>query len=300
MDWDLSPGTRIKRTELHERFGGGGQGGMSPSARTPNLMLFTDPSTGHQHGYFDRWEDGVFLYTGEGQRGDQQLVRGNKALLEHRHNGVHVRLFEGSKGFVTYWGELFLANDVPFVEEDAPETGGGPVRKVVVFRLLPGEAQESTPAETTLQGAPTVQSVPVQQTTTEAWEVVPNAEPSTAEAREQQLVLRFKDHLEALGDKVSRHKYMTGHQLTPLYNDLFNESRSQLIEAKGSVSRSAIRMAIGQLFDYRFFENDNSDLGVLLPERPRPDLARLLDDLKITVIVPTEHGFTDTAGGRFT
>ena len=29
--WDHEPGARIRRTELHKRFGGRGQGGIGPS-----------------------------------------------------------------------------------------------------------------------------------------------------------------------------------------------------------------------------------------------------------------------------
>jgi hypothetical protein len=32
--WSVRPGESIKRTELHASFGGGGQGGIAPSART--------------------------------------------------------------------------------------------------------------------------------------------------------------------------------------------------------------------------------------------------------------------------
>jgi hypothetical protein len=42
--WPLKPGDRIVRTELHERFGGRGQGGIGASRKSPNVFLFTDPS----------------------------------------------------------------------------------------------------------------------------------------------------------------------------------------------------------------------------------------------------------------
>jgi hypothetical protein len=70
--WGLAPGDPIKRTTLHERFGGSGRGGMAPSASTPNVLIFTDPKVGNQHGYYDGWVADVFHYTGWGQRGDQR------------------------------------------------------------------------------------------------------------------------------------------------------------------------------------------------------------------------------------
>ena len=84
VGWDVQAGDIIKRTALHARFGGGGQGGIGPSAKTPNILIFTDPRVGHTHGYNDRWAGALFLYVGEGQQGDQRFIRGNKAILEHR------------------------------------------------------------------------------------------------------------------------------------------------------------------------------------------------------------------------
>ena len=49
-----------------------------------------------------------------------------------------------------------------------------------------------------------------------------------------------------------------------------------LIEAKGSVSRPDIRMALAQLLDYKRFCADGVELAVLMPELPRPDLCDLL------------------------
>jgi hypothetical protein len=74
--WRLLPGDEIKRTELHARFGGSGQGGINPSAKTANVFIFTDPVRGHRHGYLeDGWhDDNCFHYTGEGQEGDQRIT----------------------------------------------------------------------------------------------------------------------------------------------------------------------------------------------------------------------------------
>ena len=71
MDWELQPGDLIKRTDLHARYGGSRQGGIGPSAQTPNVLVFSDPRTGAQYGYLDHWEGPVFHYTGEGQVGAQ-------------------------------------------------------------------------------------------------------------------------------------------------------------------------------------------------------------------------------------
>jgi hypothetical protein len=81
--WALAPGDKIRRTELHQQYGGRQQGGVSPSVVSRNVFLFRDPRSGTKHGYVDRWESGILHYTGEGQRGDQQMVSGNKAVLQH-------------------------------------------------------------------------------------------------------------------------------------------------------------------------------------------------------------------------
>lgn len=135
--WSLSPGDRIRRTELHARYGGRRQGGIAPSAKTPNVFIFTDRDVGKKHGYLDRWEGDTFLYVGEGQRGNQRMEQGNRAILEHVSQGRALRLFEGSSGEVTYVGEFAVDPSAPYHLERAPETGNGPLRDVIVFRLRP-------------------------------------------------------------------------------------------------------------------------------------------------------------------
>ena len=118
MAWNLTPGETIKRTELHELYGGSGQGGISPSTQSPNVMAFTDPTVGHQHGYFDGWaEDGLFHYTGEGQHGDQRMKGGNRAILNAGTDGRKVRLIGGSGGVVTYLGEFSVDTQTPGIEQ---------------------------------------------------------------------------------------------------------------------------------------------------------------------------------------
>jgi hypothetical protein len=135
--WRLAVGQTIRRTQLHKQYGGSRQDGVSPSRLTPNVLIFTDPASGEQHGYFDRWrEDGVFYYTGRGQRGNQQFTSGNRAILNHVQDGRALRLFKGARGTVMYAGRFELADEEPWIYEQAPATGGGSEREVIVFRLL--------------------------------------------------------------------------------------------------------------------------------------------------------------------
>jgi len=133
----LKPGDRIVRKELHKRYGAAGQGGIEPSARTPNVFIFSDPKAGEPYGYvFDRWREGAFHFTGDGQVGDQQMKFGNRAILDHRRDGRALRVFSGVRGTVTYLGEFEVAAD-PFYYAEARDRISERPRKVIVFRLVP-------------------------------------------------------------------------------------------------------------------------------------------------------------------
>jgi len=78
---------------------------------------------------------GIYRYTGEGQSGDQQLVRGNKALL----SGEKLLLFsrEDAKSWI-FIGEVGLDTE-PFEIVSAPDRNGN-LRKVLVFRFIEKDA----------------------------------------------------------------------------------------------------------------------------------------------------------------
>jgi 5-methylcytosine-specific restriction protein A len=103
-------GEEIKRRELHSRFGGNQQGGMSPCPKAGVILLFTSPH-GDLYGYEDRFQaDGMFWYTGEGQVGEMKFVRANRALRDHETEGHRVLLFEQTrKGYVRFVTEVRYA-----------------------------------------------------------------------------------------------------------------------------------------------------------------------------------------------
>jgi hypothetical protein len=73
----------------------------------------------------------------------------------------------------------------------------------------------------------------------------------------------------------------------PLFTDLYDRTTGTLIEAKGSVKRESIRMAIGQIAGYRRHVDDGlKAVAVLLPSEPRADLLDLLESQKIAVAWP--------------
>lgn len=75
------------------------------------------------------------------------------------------------------------------------------------------------------------------------------------------------------------------------YCDLVDETDHVLYEAKGDILRTSVRMAIGQLFDYRRFEQPSPRLAVLLPCQPAPDLIELVHSVPASVVWRTEDGF---------
>jgi hypothetical protein len=299
--FDLAPHTVVRRKQLHEMWGGRTQGGISPSRTTPNIFIFWSPAVGEKHGYFDEWrDDGCFYYTGAGQFGDQRMHDVNLALLRHRADGRAVRLFAGSGGNVRYEGELRIDNDEPYYETEAPETGAGPLRKVFVFKF---RAVTATPegSKSRLEAAirDTIEDVPVEKIWTERFFVNPAAEEYEAERREQALVRDLELELRSRGHDVARLKIVPEGERRPLFCDLIDRTSGVLVEAKGSVAREAVRMAIGQLMDYRRFVPADFRLSVLLPEEPRADLQAFLRSVNVEAIWPDDRGYADTAGGIF-
>ncbi|WP_079022497.1 restriction endonuclease [Streptomyces sp. NRRL F-5193] len=297
-EWDLKPGDEVERKQLHIVFGGRTQGGIGPSAKTANVFLFTDPIAGEKHGYYDGWmPDGCFHYTGEGQYGDQRMISGNASILNHRTEHRALRVFQGARGFVTYLGEFEVAPENPWYEADAPETGGGPLRRVIVFRLRPVDIS-AQPPETTLarllgSTKEQVEQLPVEQQITERTFVNPNREPYEAERKEAALVLAFRDYLRGKGHRVSRQQILPPGETRPLFTDLYDEDLSLLVEGKGSVTRENVRMAIGQLADYDRFISA-SKKAILFPSEPRSDLIRLAHSQNCVVIWPVATEFASS------
>lgn len=293
-EWTIPLGARIKRTDLHDRFGGNGQSGISPSARTPNVFIFSEAASGKQHGYVDSWkDDGCFHYTGHGQRGDQQMTQGNLAILEAAQKGRALRVFEGAGGTVEYRGQFALDPTQPFYRDDAPETGGGPIRSVIVFKLHPVDGPPKGPTGLpAITNKTKVADVPVEENNTERTIVDPAREPYEAERRESALVQRFKDYMQTHRHTVKRLQITPAGEAKPIFTDAYVKDLNILVEAKGSIDRNSIRMAIGQLLDYRrFIEEATVKCAVLLPELPRQDLLQLLAYADVLIYFPNNQGF---------
>ncbi|MFC8292456.1 restriction endonuclease [Streptomyces sp. NPDC057242] len=296
--WQLKPGDQIERKALHSTFGGRTQGGIGPSAKTPNVFVFTDPVAGEKHGYYDDWmPDGRFHYSGEGQYGDQRMISGNASILNHQAEGRALRVFQGARGTVTYRGEFIVDQENPWYSADAPETNDGPLRKVIVFRLNPVDTTPQEPATKLgrlLVSHPNqVDNLPLERNESETTFVNPNQEPYEADRKEARLVKAFADYLTSNGHQSGRQRILPPGETRPLFTDLHAKGLGLLVEAKGSVTRENIRMAIGQLADYSRFV-DHTVRAILLPSEPREDLLALAKSQNCAVIWPEGKGFTST------
>jgi len=272
---DLNPGDRLSRREVHARYGGRQQGGVSPSKAVPAVMFFTDPESGQRHGYYDGWDDdGYFNYVGEGQIGDQRLVQGNKSIANHVAEGRTLEGFRAKGSEVTYLGEFEM---VDHYLSEAHESGGHALRQVIVFRL---RALNDVPVDlprvpVTRSSLPRHTFVPIEEHHTERAFVTPDREPYEMERREAALVNRYAEFLRRQGHEVSRLRVVPAGEVAPLYSDLWDITTSELVEAKGLATREQLRMAVGQLHDYGRFV-DAKTRAVLLPSKPRPDLLAFL------------------------
>lgn len=292
---DISVGKTLVRKAIHATYGGGQMGGISASKTHPVVMLFSNPKSGQRYGYFDRWgKDGCFHYAGEGQYGDQEMTKGNKAIRDHVADKRTLHLFEYvEQGVVAYQGEFTLDLENPCYTVDRTDADKN-LRVVIMFRLRPrgpvrqGEAfLEHTPTQ-----QPLVTDVPIEENRTERAVVTPTANPRSAERKESALVQGYRKYLkEAFGRDVCRKRIIPPNEQASLYTDLYDAIDNRLIEAKGSVSREAVRMAIGQLLDYQRFISPTPSLAILVPQRPRPDLLNLCAHASIDVIWPEGAGY---------
>ena len=299
----LRAGDIVTRRDLVLEYGGSVQsGGIVPSTTSDTVFVFTDPSEGTQFGYvYDGFSaDGsVFHYTGAGQDGDQKLTGSNSPVITHAKKGRTLHAFTAAgtvPGTTTklqrYVGEFILDPSQPFDRMPALDKAGA-LRTVIVFRLLPVSVIPRSVVEQVGRSgiSPDPQSlqVPVEINSTEFYETA-GAGPGSAVRRESQLV---DDFIAAKpGHEFSRWAITLPNERTRLLTDIYDHGDRTLYEAKAISSRSHLRMAVGQLYDYRRHV-DVPDLrcAVLLPDRPTGDLVDLLHHAGLDVTYRTPVGF---------
>jgi len=140
MTWGFIRGQEYnRRRDIHARFGGQWQGGIITPAKH-NVIFIMTGKRGAEFGYDDHfYDDGRIDYFGEGQEGDMEMVRGNRAIAEHVENGKDLLWFEKEQNrtsrHVVYRGEYLCAGWRWGQSRD----GKGTMRRAIIFELHPLE-----------------------------------------------------------------------------------------------------------------------------------------------------------------
>ncbi len=122
---------------------------------------------------------------------------------------------------------------------------------------------------------------------TEAITVASPAQERTRSYREMALVAAYERFL-GRDLPIRTARLPSGERLVI---DGYDPEADMLIEAKASASRQDIRMAIGQLLDYRRHLAPLAQMVVLLPEAPSDDLVDLLRSLGIGLVIQDDERF---------
>ena len=255
-------------------------------------MLFSDPKVGEQFGYHDGWDGDSYLYSGEGQEGDMEFVKGNKAIRDHLQNGANIYLFFGSKGTVTYENQFVLDQDGPYQLIDAKDKNGED-RQAIIFKLNPIEKYKSLLPKTNREAMSETTSEIVSE---EAFETeISNRKQEEkiiiSERKESKLLDQYKKYrLQNNQSALKRNRIKINSNT--YWTDGWCEDEEMLIEAKSSSSRNHIRLAIGQLLDYRrHIKPRPKKLAILFPTKPQEDLIDLISELKIRLIYKEDGKF---------
>lgn len=313
LDRRLTPGEVKTRAEIARIFGGGSQGGIVVSNSTPTVLIYSDPKVGEELGYIDGWvpdDDygALFEYTGHGPLNQTFAGVGNKAIRDHVLQGRALRVFKATGNVPNsatvrhrYIGRFKLDEQCPF-EVRWRSNKEHVMRNVIVFRLRPVGPYERMETDH-IPPATSTRSilVPADVTTSSLVDPEKNKKksgPRSAVAetefrrREAELDDKFRDFMERRGHKLMRFELKVMGLTSPMLTDLYDKTAHVLYELKGNVERGAVRMAIGQLMDYRrHIDPPDPGLAVLLPERPHEDIEALLNDLGIALVYGIDATF---------
>ncbi|MEV8544572.1 hypothetical protein [Streptomyces sp. NPDC051572] len=297
MSFPLSPGDTIDRARLHDIVGGRRQGRISPSRVTPNVLLFTSP--GAVDSLHDGWTGDRYHFQGEGVDGDQVLAQGNRALREHADTGRKVRLFSTrQKPTVRYLGEYALDTETPYVSVTLPVAGQPthPQRAGYVFRLQPVDG--TTPTRVPRARSLSVETQVVEVDVNTSFRPRPGSEPgheltSVEDSADRELT-RYATYLRLQGHDVRRYMVTPAQSLSRLPVDLLDRTANELVACTGSVARSHVLAALGELLDLRRFFLPQPAAVLLAPTAITMDLIELCMEKGITTVWPEDDGFRRT------
>lgn len=316
----LTPGQLTTRDENQKRYGGGSQEGIVPSKTSPFILIYVDHHSGAKYGYEDGWlaeEDDlgpIFEYTGRGAIGHQtffgQAGSRNKAILRHVDERRSLLLFmaegrvPGSKSAAKqqrFLGQFELDKGQPYIIREGSDEQGDR-RRIIVFRMRPMGAFQHSPKDTITRASQT-EILKVSSQVTAAALAEPeegktgtsrrSAQPSTrTEHRKNELTQRYRNFLEQRGCRLFAYQIKPAGTSSTLKTDLYDETNHVLYSLRGSCSREDIRMAVGQLKDYRrHIEPKNPRLAVALPNMPCDDLQDFLQAENILLVYQAGEDF---------
>ncbi|MCB2224344.1 MAG: HNH endonuclease [Actinobacteria bacterium] len=131
-------GKEYKRAGLLDEYGGQQRSGIVTPRSGPYIFLFG--GEGDRFGYRDEWEGEIFLYSGQGQEGDQKFELGNKAVRDHLKEGEDLHLFMSvGGGSYRYEGQMAI---IGWRDERGPDVNGND-RLIIRFELVPLESLAS-------------------------------------------------------------------------------------------------------------------------------------------------------------
>lgn len=108
--WNIPPGAVVKRTKLHDVYGGSHRLAVGASGRTPNLFLFLEHGTIGD--LAPRWQDSALVAPGQMEWTDHVSYE-NLTMLTHRRRGLPLRVFMAHRGECQYIGEFAIDLDCP-------------------------------------------------------------------------------------------------------------------------------------------------------------------------------------------
>ena len=146
--------------------------------------------------------------------------------------------------------------------------------------LDPANIAGTSPRPTSTDGGVAPETVPLEEGRRLTFDQVITPGRRAAVRAEWQLVARL---VADFGLAETRRRYPLANG-TELSADLWVETTRLLVEAKASSGRSAVRQAIGQLYDYADKEPQPVTKMLVVPERPADDLLEVLSSADIRAV----------------
>ncbi len=130
----LCVGSVFARSDLHDRFAGNRQKGISVSTRESVILLFHTREPSRQFYSDGVDEDGIYWFSGEGRIGDMQWNSENTQLRDAAETPRSLLLFERYRragGLWSFYGEMFCLGHKEVTQSDE----NGQARRAFVFAL---------------------------------------------------------------------------------------------------------------------------------------------------------------------